>query len=382
LARCAVRSRWAVLVALVAATALLSAGAASAAGSLTVTNVSCTSAGYSFTDSGSGFPANATLIVWVSDNLNPGLPLAQPAVVTTDASGAFTLDFAAGPGQMLPAQIEVTDLALSPLGGPQTVAPVMCTPPPVPDLLVTKTTPSTTVTVGDSITYTITVSNIGAGPADNVRLTDLLAGPATISSMGCYPVGNCALHTIAPGQSVTVTMVATTNGPGAAHTLATATTTSGETNLTNNTGTAPDVLVFQPVPPPGCETLAEVTADAHFTMIGANGKLVAAHVQVTGDCDLDKKTQTYVIHHASAKIQIDGGPPLLDATTDGVHHDVVSMSVAGDDVTITGSYQGSPFSATLHDGGGKQLDAVQIMYRTFATATGVQKDASVTVGHS
>ena len=54
--------------------------------------------------------------------------LGQPNLVTTDASGAFTLNFIAGPAQMLPAQVTVTqDLAgANVLVGPVTVAPIVC----------------------------------------------------------------------------------------------------------------------------------------------------------------------------------------------------------------------------------------------------------------
>ena len=82
------------MLALMAAALAVTAGASSSGGSLIVTNVTCTTAGYAFTATGTGLPGNATLLFWVFDNLNPGPPPSgQFEVVTTDAAGSFTINF-------------------------------------------------------------------------------------------------------------------------------------------------------------------------------------------------------------------------------------------------------------------------------------------------
>ena len=70
--------------------------------------------GYSLTISGSGFGPNASIIVWVFDNIFPGPPPAgQLNPLTTDVAGAFTFDFTGGSAPMLPATVEVTELTSS-----------------------------------------------------------------------------------------------------------------------------------------------------------------------------------------------------------------------------------------------------------------------------
>ena len=49
-------------------------------------------------------------------------------------------------------------------------------PPPPPDLKVKKSASSTYVTEGDTVTFRVSVENVGSGPAPNVVLTDVLAG--------------------------------------------------------------------------------------------------------------------------------------------------------------------------------------------------------------
>jgi uncharacterized repeat protein (TIGR01451 family) len=367
---------------------LITTGALGAGASLTATNVSCSSAGYAFTATGTGLPANATLILWVFDNLNPPPPPSgQPDVVTTDATGSFSVNFTGGPAQTLPAQIEVTDLAFNLLAGPQTVSAVACTPPPIPDLSVTKTTTATTVGVGDSITYSVSVSNVGVGPAHHVRLSDLLFGPGTVTSMSsvgstlCETAPSCALGTLDPGETATVTVVVATNGPGTVQNTATATTTDAEANVSNNTGAAPPVTVFAAPPPAGCGIPVSVSGDGRYANDHGNNGI---RVQFDAECGYDKKTGTFTVTKAKLKIQQDGGPPLLDAKTNGSRNYVASMSVVGTDATITGSFNGMPFVVTLHDGGpaGNQFDTMQVVWGTFTTAPSPPTSVDTSVDYS
>jgi uncharacterized membrane protein len=102
-----------------------------------------------------------------------------------------------------------------------------------PDLAITIGADRTTAKAGQSVTYTITVSNLGDATATDVSL-----------SLGCSDNVQCGLYNstlgdLEPGASVTVTMVATANPCGLSITrvatvVATVSSTSPEVNLSNN----------------------------------------------------------------------------------------------------------------------------------------------------
>ena len=85
------------------------------------------------------------------------------------------------------------------------------------DLSISKSASANTVALGGTLTYTITVSNIGASPAANATVTDPL--PAGVSFVSCTAsVGSCSqangtvtalLGTLAPNASATVGITVT-----------------------------------------------------------------------------------------------------------------------------------------------------------------------------
>jgi len=92
-----------------------------------------------------------------------------------------------------------------------------------PVLKVTKTVDKSNANVGDSITFTVTVTNTGNDTANNVNLTDSL--PAELSTTGStiFSLGN-----MAPGTSATRTVTATV--------VSAPTTSSSVTNIANAVG--------------------------------------------------------------------------------------------------------------------------------------------------
>jgi len=102
-----------------------------------------------------------------------------------------------------------------------------------PDLAVTITPDRTTAKAGQSVTYTITVSNLGDATATDVSL-----------SLGCSDNLQCGLYNstlgnLEPGASVTVTMVAIANPCGLSITrdatvVADVSSTSPDADLSNN----------------------------------------------------------------------------------------------------------------------------------------------------
>ena len=114
------------------------------------------------------------------------------------------------------------------------------------DLTVSKTDNVDNVNRGDSVTYTIVVTNSGPSTATNVTVTDTLPTGMTFQSASTgftnaagVVTGNIA--SIASGQSATVTVTATVNNDapnGANLTNTVSVAAAGETTTSNNTGTA------------------------------------------------------------------------------------------------------------------------------------------------
>ena len=94
-------------------------------------------------------------------------------------------------------------------------------------LVITKTGTPDPAVVGRPLTYTVVVTNLGAGPANSVVLTDVLPTSVTFnsSSVPCTSVANvltCSLDTIAQGASSTVLITVTPNAPGTISNVASA----------------------------------------------------------------------------------------------------------------------------------------------------------------
>jgi uncharacterized repeat protein (TIGR01451 family) len=92
--------------------------------------------------------------------------------------------------------------------------PPPAAPAPRYDVSMTKTASDATVTVGDTVTYSLVAKNNGPDAAPGVVVTDPVPGELDVqdvsSSQGtCTVSGNrisCAVGTLAPGQAVTVTV--------------------------------------------------------------------------------------------------------------------------------------------------------------------------------
>jgi uncharacterized repeat protein (TIGR01451 family) len=144
---------------------------------------------------------------------------------------------------------------------------------PQADLQVTKTTASTSVVPGDTITYTITLTNLLGNPgakraiaqdvtaldaATNVVLTDVLpaellfqsiTAPAGFScvtpTVGTNGTVTCSAATLPDGASAVFTLVTTVaaSATGSVQNSATGSSSTFDPNSTNNTGTATVVTI-------------------------------------------------------------------------------------------------------------------------------------------
>ncbi|MGQ0593320.1 MAG: S8 family serine peptidase [Gammaproteobacteria bacterium] len=109
------------------------------------------------------------------------------------------------------------------------------------NLSITATGTPNPVTVGQNLTYTLTIANQGPETADGVTVTDLL--PATVvpvsatASQGSCAGGatvNCALGNVASGANATVTVVAAPQTRGLIRNVASVTANQRDLDVANN----------------------------------------------------------------------------------------------------------------------------------------------------
>jgi len=123
------------------------------------------------------------------------------------------------------------------------------TDPQEADLVVSKTVNDSTPNVGDTVTFTVTLDNLGPSAAQNVAVNDLLpTGLGYVShtaSAGTYVPGTgiWTVGSAAAGSTSTLTVVATVLTPASGPALpqtnaATATSTTPDPNPDNNTDTS------------------------------------------------------------------------------------------------------------------------------------------------
>lgn len=143
------------------------------------------------------------------------------------------------------------------------------TDPQEADLVVTKTVDKPRPQVGDNVTFTVKLQNLGPSTAASVVVADAVTGltglqiVSATASAGAYSAvtGDWTLGSVASGAVETLTIVATvltpSSGPALPQTnTATATSTTPDPNLGNNTGTATetplqaDLAVFKSVSDP------------------------------------------------------------------------------------------------------------------------------------
>ncbi len=109
------------------------------------------------------------------------------------------------------------------------------------DVAVAISAPSS-VNQGDTLTYTIAVSNNGPYQATNVTLTDPLPSGVTFSSVSttagtCSQASGtvtCALGTISNGGSATVTLLVSTGSPASITNTASVVADQNDPNTSNN----------------------------------------------------------------------------------------------------------------------------------------------------
>ena len=154
-------------------------------------------------------------------------------------------------------------------------------PGPV-DLSVTKTASPEPVTAGGTLTYTITVKNLGTGAASGVVVTDQLPGTvgfvSSSSTQGTCTgetTVTCQIGNMTDGQEVVVTIVVTAGNPGTITNTAVVSSQSNDPASSNNSSTATSTVVSGGGGEPG-ETDRSVTVND-------------GHTSTTARADVDKR---------------------------------------------------------------------------------------------
>ncbi len=164
-----------------------------------------------------------------------------PATVTDDATGV------------------IVNTARVDWNGEVLTAPAQVRVQPVIDLKITKAVSAPSVKIGESVTYTMVVTNNGPSLATGVKLSDPLPeGLTYVSSTASQGSASFAAGTIsatlgslARGGSATVTVVATTVRTGRFVNTASVSGTETETTLENNRASAALEVVAPPPPAQG-----------------------------------------------------------------------------------------------------------------------------------
>ncbi len=144
------------------------------------------------------------------------------------------------------------------------------------DLSISKTTTATQATTGDTITYTITVTNNGPDTATNVVVSDNLpaglqyvsATPSQGSCAGTDPF-TCSLGTLLNGASATITLQAlVTATSGTVANTATVTADTDDSTPGNNSSTSPSTPVTSGAQEANIPTMSEWALMALAMMLG------------------------------------------------------------------------------------------------------------------
>ena len=136
------------------------------------------------------------------------------------------------------------------------------------DLTVTKTANTNTPNVGDSVTFTISVTNNGLSNATNVSVTDNLPSGYTFGSAnpsaGTWSAPNWTIPTLANGATATMTITATINATGNYANTATIVADGNDPTPANNSSTV------TPVPNPVSNLAITKTVNNTTPFVGSD----------------------------------------------------------------------------------------------------------------
>jgi uncharacterized repeat protein (TIGR01451 family) len=241
------------------------------------------------------------------------------------------------------------------------------------DLILDKTASSDVVMAGETLTYTVTVTNDGPSTATGVAVTDNLpAGVTFVATAGDCAEGaggvpTCTLGSLAPGTSKQYTIEVTVDSPPPASIVNTASVEGTETDPDPDSNADPATVSTDLVPPvvagvaavPGdeladCDTAAERVVQ--LRVVFGEAMQASAGTPAAGDAD---SPESYLL--------VGTGPDLDFATVacGPPQGDDVAVAVSG--VAYAADTPAAPQSTALLSFGGIPL--ADGLYRFFACGT-------------
>jgi uncharacterized repeat protein (TIGR01451 family) len=222
---------------------------------------------------------------------------------------------------------------------------------PTSNVGITKIDSPDPATVGQPLTYTLTVTNSGPDPSINTSVTDTL--PASVSLISVTPsVGSCAnttiltcsLGTLASGATATVTIVVQPTATGVLTNAATVTTGGNDPDTSNNSAEASTVVgtaVCSAATFSGPTQYQPVDGGVAFVKLADmnhDGKLDAVEaIQTSSTTGIVAVTTNDGAGHFTVPFQANpGGVPVVPTIGDfnGDTHPDVLIGVAGSPVTL------------------------------------------------
>jgi len=212
-------------------------------------------------------PANSTFVsASLGCVLSAGVVTCSAGTLASGASQSFTVTVTPGSGGSVVNTATIGGDQSDPNSGNNT-STVTTSVNHNADLSVVKTGPAF-VANGGSITYTVTVTNNGPAPANNVMVSDTIpssitGATATPSQGSCSGSFSCSLGNLASGASATVTITGTVSS----------TSGSSVSNTACASADSPD-----PAPANNCST----TTATVFTMGFGGGAFVVGNLSAVG----------------------------------------------------------------------------------------------------
>jgi uncharacterized repeat protein (TIGR01451 family) len=194
-------------------------------------------------------PASSTAMLAIAVTVQAGT--ASTTIVNTASVGesASSTDPNPGNNNAMVSVVVTPNVCTSNCGGTATTTA---------DLAITKTVDNANPNGGDTITYIVTVTDLGPGTSTNVTAHDLLPIGLSLNSattsQGTYAgTGDWDIGTLNPGVAATLVISATVNGQLAGQTITNTATASELSSLPDdpaNNSASVGILVQTPTPPP------------------------------------------------------------------------------------------------------------------------------------